>query len=191
MKKNIIVYMFASVLLFTTMETFAASSENYQINQSVINSAGNSYSGSAMLAYDSVGEALSGQTYGEIYSFQAGFFNDYFMPAPSPTVTPTVIRTFGGEILDERFVFAAPNPIRGIKGNIYFDLAERAEVWLKIYTPHNQLVISQHWDSLSPGTNRWIWNAANIANGVYIVYIKATGNNGKTTVIKKKIALIK
>lgn len=186
------VFLFA--ILFTVCCVFqvhAASSENYLIDQSVINSAGNTYTGAAMKAYDSVGEAMCGQIYGETYSIQTGFFNGYFLAPATPTVTPTVIRTFGNELMDAQYVFAAPNPIRGVKATIYFDLAQSAEVWVKVFTTNNQLVISQHWDTLSAGTNQWIWNAANIANGIYIVWIKAKSPDGKTTVIKKKIALIK
>jgi hypothetical protein len=52
------------------------------------------------------------------------------------------------------------------------------------------LVISQRWDGLPAGQNRWTWNTSNISNGVYFLMIKASNSN-KTTTIKKKIALVR
>jgi hypothetical protein len=156
-----------------------------------------------------LGEPLIGQTWGDAYSVQFGFFNDYFISLPTPTVTPTLtvtptmtitrtititttpLRYFDGEIIHEDWVYAAPNPIRGIRGNIVFNLAVPADVELKIFTPHNQEVLSRRWSSLPAGENRWVWDTANMANGVYILFIKAKSHDGKTTIIKKKVALIK
>ncbi|MCK5242797.1 hypothetical protein KAR34_10120 [bacterium] len=198
--KNIFIVI---IFLPFSISALAASSPNYDLNQTVINAFGNTYSGSGKKLHDSAGEGIVGQIFSATYSIQSGFFNTYYMlplsPTPTPTITitatptytPTVIRGFGGEIMHKDWVYAAPNPIRGVIGKIYFNLAMPAEVELKIFTPQNQFVLSRHWDQLPAGTNMWQWNAANMANGVYLLYIKARNNEGKTTVIIKKIALIK
>jgi hypothetical protein len=177
--------------LFSVQPVFAAKSEHFAINQNVVNSSGTTRTGSGKLLLDSLGETQTNQSFGNQFSIQAGFFNDYFLPAPTATVTVTPIRTFGDQIMSEHFVFAAPNPIRGTTGHLFFDISETAEITLKIFTVTNQLVISQHWESLQPGTNHWDWNTANLANGVYLLWIRARGMDGKTTTIVKKAALIK
>ncbi len=179
------------VLLSPATSAPAMQSENYLQRECVVDSAGNSYAGAGSRLYDCVGEALSGQSWGRNYSVQAGFFNDYYLPPPTPTITCTPIRSFGGEILSPEYVFAAPNPILGKQGYIHFDLAVPAEVWLHIYTPTNRLVISRHWDSLPAGTNQWVWETANLANGVYLLLIRGRGPDGKETRVVKKLALIK
>lgn len=184
-------------LLVWQQPVHAMESANYRLEQSVINSSSNTYTAVGRQIYESVGEAVVIQSYGNLYSVQVGFFNDYFVakPTPTPTLIPTptstIIRTFDGELIHKKYVYAAPNPIRGHKGNIYFDLATSAEVELKIYTPQSQLVLSQHWDSLPAGKNMWVWNTANMANGIYLLRLKARNSDGKTTVVIKKIALIK
>lgn len=169
----------------------AMESSQYRLDASVLNAASNTYTASGKQVYDSVAEPLVGQAYGRQYSVQAGFFNDYFLPAPTPTITCTPIRQFGGEILSEQYVYAAPNPIRGQRANIVYHLAERAEVEIKIFTITSQLVISKHWDSVPAGENHWYWNTSGIANGVYFLLVRAKGSQGRSTVIKKKIALVR
>ncbi len=197
------------LLLYMCTSVFAASSANYRVDEMIINAGGNTCTGANIKKIDCLGDLGIGQVWSETKSIQHGFFNDYFVTNPTPTVTPTVtvtptltltrtitvtqtaIRYFTGEIMHKDWVYVAPNPIRGTRGNIVFDLAVAAKVELKIFTPQNQEVLSRRWDRLPAGRNRWIWNAANMANGVYILYFKATSNDGKTTVVKKKIALIK
>ncbi len=171
--------------------SWAVQSEHYQQHSFVVNSAGNTCSSSGKLVMNSVGETQVGQSFGSSFSIQSGYFNDYFLPAATPTVTCTPIRTFGDAIMSEHYVFAAPNPIRGVIAHLYYDVSEPAEVTLKIFTTSNNLVISQHWDNVPAGTNRWDWNAANMANGVYLLWIRARGADGKAATIIKKIALVK
>lgn len=182
--------------------THAASSDLHRLEPVVVNAGGTTLTGvnpqgTPRALLDSIGESVIKQTWGSAYSIQAGFFNDYFILAPTPTVTPTVtvtctpIRGFAGELLSEEWVFAAPNPIRGNRANIVYHLAEPAEVEIKIYTTTNKLVISKHWDSMPAGENHWYWNTTGIANGVYFMLVKAKGSQGRSTLIKKKIALVK
>lgn len=178
----------------------AAVSDLHRLEPVVVNAGGTTLTGlnpqnTPRALINSIGESVIKQTWGSVFSIQAGFFNDYFVLAPTPTVTPTVtvtstpIRGFGGELLSEEWVFAAPNPIRGNRANIVYHLAEPAEVEIKIYTTTSKLVISKHWDSMPAGENHWYWNTSGIANGVYFLLVKAKGQ-GRSTLIKKKIALV-
>lgn len=178
----------------------AAVSDLHRLEPVVVNAGGTTLTGlnpqnTPRALINSIGESVIKQTWGSVFSIQAGFFNDYFVLAPTPTVTPTVtvtstpIRGFGGELLSEEWVFAAPNPIRGNRANIVYHLAEPAEVEIKIYTTTSKLVISKHWDNMPAGENHWYWNTSGIANGVYFLLVKAKGQ-GRSTLIKKKIALV-
>lgn len=175
----------------------AASSDLNRLEPVVVNAGGATLAGNSRNLLDSIGESIINQTWGQAFSFQAGFFNDYFLQPPTPTVTPTVtvtstpIRTFGGGLLSEEWVYAAPNPVRGNRANIVYHLAEPAEVEIKIFTTGSQLVISRKWDNAPAGENHWYWNTANIANGVYIMLVKARNHEGKTSRVVKKIALVK
>lgn len=175
---------------------YAAYSDLHGLEPVVVNAGGQTLSGNGRNLLDSIGESIIRQTWGQSFSIQAGFFNDYFVLPPTPTVTPTVtatstpIRGFGGELLSAEWVFAAPNPIRGNRANIVYHLAEPAEVEIKIFTTTSKLVISKHWDSVPAGENHWYWNTSGIANGVYFLLVKASGSQGRSTLIKKKIALV-
>jgi hypothetical protein len=169
---------------------FADPTPTYTINQYVINAAGNTYSGTGRELYDSMGEAVVGSALGQQYKLTSGFFNEYFLLPPTPTITPTIIRTFDHAIMNENYIYAAPHPMRGHVGHIVFDISVSAEVTLKIYTITHQLVLSKQWDTLPAGTNRWDWENGNMANGVYLLWIKARGVDGRTTSITKKIALM-
>ncbi|MCD4814716.1 T9SS type A sorting domain-containing protein [bacterium] len=192
--KNFIITVIISLAPLTL---YAAQSANYMITESIINASGTTYTGSGKMMLDSLGEGAIGQSYGSVYSIQTGFFNDYYILPPTPTVTPTItvtgtpIRQFGSEVISKDWVYAAPNPIRGHIGHIYYHLAESADVEIKVYTTSNQFVISKRWDMRPAGKNYWQWNMSNLANGVYIMRVKARGINGRTTIVIKKIALIK
>jgi len=191
-----ILFIIILCLLLLPYEALSAAS-TYQISPVIVNASGTTLSGEQRDLRNSVGETVVGPTWGNAFSMQAGFFNEYYSERPTPTVTPTVIvtstpvRTFNGELLHQHWVYAAPNPIRGHRANIVYHLAEAAEVEIKIYTPSNQLVISRRFGHMPAGEHHWYWNTSNIANGVYIMLVKARGSNGKTTKVKKKIALVK
>ncbi len=133
----------------------------------------------------------------EIYSF--GEDNklhqiqaQHALPAtPTPTITMTPISGFKGELLDKHYVYPAPHPIRGSVGHIYYYLAEPADVEIKIYTnTTHRLVISKMWNNVPAGKNRWDWNCSNMANGMYLLLIKANNQHKRSKVIRN-IALIK
>ncbi|MEW6517385.1 MAG: hypothetical protein AB1439_10840 [candidate division FCPU426 bacterium] len=191
-RKTIVVFIMA---FFTSFPLHAATSDQHGLEPVVVNAGGSTLSGNGRQLLDSIGESIINQTWGSSFSIQAGFFSDYFILPPTPTVTPTVtatstpIRGFGGELLSESWVYAAPNPIRGFRANIVYHLAEPAEVEIKVFTVNNDLVISKHWDNVAAGENHWYWNTSGISNGVYLLLVKAKGQ-GRSTIIKKKIALV-
>ncbi len=81
--------------------------------------------------------------------------------------------------------------MRGSVGHIYYHLAEPADVELKIFTSvTHRLVISKSWTNVPAGKNHWDWNFSNMANGVYLLLIKAS-NEHKSTKVIKNIAIIK
>ncbi len=178
------------IIAFPCLAQAGAQSEHYKLHSYVVNSAGTTHTAAGRQVFDTVGEAATGPQQGSGYAMQAGFFSDFYMPPPTPTITCTPIRTFGGEILSEGFVFAAPNPMRGNIGHIYFDLAMPAEVTMKIYTTTSNFVISKNWDNLPAGTNKWDWEMGNMSNGVYFLLITARSLNGKESRVTKKIAII-
>lgn len=179
----------------------AMQSSNYIIDDSIINSGGTtSTSASFHLLRDALGEPIVGQCDDGISVIQSGYYNNFIVPLPTGTPTATAsatatttvtpIRQFGGELIDEKWIYAAPHPVRGHTAHINIHLAEPADVEIKIYTTTNQLVLSENLDHLPAGRNYWDWNVSNLANGVYMVLIKA--ENGKiTSIVKKKIAVIK
>jgi hypothetical protein len=188
---------------------FAANSENFGVSSYVFNSAGDNSSvnsttfpGDTITLQSNVGESFNDRTGSSNHAVQVGLFNDFFVLPPTPTVTPTAtmtptitvtttpIRSFGGELLDKQYVYAAPNPIRGSVANIYYDLAQPADVEIKIYTTGHRLVISKNWSNMPAGKNYWAWNESNMANGVYLMLITAKNQN-KTTKLVKKLAIIK
>lgn len=198
MPRMMIIVALLCIALPTALQ--AATSDLHGLEPVVVNAGGTTLTGlnpqgTPRALLDSIGESVIKQSWGSAFSIQAGFFNDYFVLAPTPTVTPTVtvtstpIRTFGGELLSEAWVFAAPNPIRGYKANIVYHLAEAAEVEIKVFTINSQLVISKHWDSVQAGENHWYWNTSGISNGVYFLLVKAKARD-RSTVIKKKLALV-
>lgn len=182
----------AAMIVLHSLAAAAPRSEHYQLNKYVINSAGTTCTAAGRQAMDTVGEAATGPQRGKSFALQAGFFNEYFLSLaiPTPTITPTVIRTFNGEVIHEQYIFAAPNPMRGNVGHIFFDLAEPAQVTVKIFTTNSRLVISKDWDNLPAGTNRWDWEMGNMANGVYLLRITARGGDGRETKVTKKIVII-
>lgn len=202
MKANKIIVWIIGLGLLTSI-LYAMSSENMMVEDQVINSAGEMSSGVNVDLSDSIGESAIGQMTSENLAIQAGFYKDYYVEVPTPTVTPTSTVTpiatitstpilqFGGELIDEHYIYPAPHPIRGSHANIYYHLAEAADVVeIKVYTTTNRLVISKHWENVPAGKNYWQWHVANLANGAYLMLVKAKRGNKKSRVIKK-IAIIK
>jgi hypothetical protein len=91
MTKEILLFCMLSLPL--TCSAWQQQSESKQIKTDILNAGGTTRTGSAYQTFDSVGEVITGQTYGSQYSNQAGFFNDYFMPPPTATPIAASERT--------------------------------------------------------------------------------------------------
>ncbi|MCK5241731.1 T9SS type A sorting domain-containing protein [bacterium] len=119
-----------------------------------------------------------------VYQFKAGYLQ------PTPTATRTPIPDFDGRIISKKYIYAAPNPIRGHIANIVIFTNTPAEVSGKLFTTSNQEVLSFR-RNYGVGKHTERINMSNLANGVYLLLIKAKNNDGVEERVIKKIALIK
>ncbi|MCD4812274.1 NHL repeat-containing protein [bacterium] len=123
-------------------------------------------------------------------------FKTWSAPTPTPTATvtatPMALDGFDGRIISKRYIYAAPNPIRGTVAKLHYILKEPASVEMKIFTTSNQLVVSYNMDHFNSGHFVKEWPCANISNGVYLMMITATSKvDGTKERVIKKIALVK
>ncbi|MCD4812972.1 T9SS type A sorting domain-containing protein [bacterium] len=111
----------------------------------------------------------------------------YAVPTATPTRTPVL--GFEGQIISKDHIYAAPNPVRGHHANIVIYTQQPAEVSAKLFTTSNQEVLSfrRHY-SIGKHTERI--NISNLANGVYLLLVRAKAN-GKEERVIKKIAIVK
>jgi hypothetical protein len=73
---------------------------------------------------------------------------------------------------------AYPNPFNP-SATIAFDLPEMADVALLIYNIQGQQVHSVSWNARPAGSYNYIWNAANLSSGLYLIRLTA-GNQTQT-----------
>ncbi|MCK5241268.1 T9SS type A sorting domain-containing protein [bacterium] len=125
--------------------------------------------------------ALAGDHH--VYQIKASHAN----PTATPTVTP--IKNFDGNIISKKHIYAAPNPARGSHANIVIYTNQAADVSGILFTTSNQEVLSfrRHY---SAGKNVERINISNLANGVYLLLVKAKAGGVEERVIKK-IAIVK
>lgn len=131
---------------------------------------------------------------GNVYQFKA-----VSIPAtatPTVTVTPTVtpiptpLVGFQGRIIDADYIYAAPNPVRGHIANIVIFTNESARITAKLFTTTNREVLS--FDrNYSQGQHTERVNISNLANGVYLLLVKARNDSGIEEKVIKKIAIVK
>jgi len=115
-----------------------------------------------------------------IYQFELRSFNP----------TPTPIPGFKGKIISKKYIYAAPNPIRGHTANIHIYTKQPAEVSAKLFTTSNQEVLSFR-RNYGVGMNVERINMSNLANGVYLLLVKAKSAAGTEERVIKKLALVK
>ncbi|MCK5241933.1 T9SS type A sorting domain-containing protein [bacterium] len=108
----------------------------------------------------------------------------------SPTVTITPLSNFAGRIISKNHIYAAPNPVRGHIANIVIFTNQPAEVSGKLFATSNQEVLSFR-RYYGKGKNIERINISNLANGVYLLLIKAKGSDGTEERVIKKIAIVK
>ncbi len=108
---------------------------------------------------------------------------------PTPTITP--VSNFNGKVICKQHVYAAPNPARGQYANIVIVTAQAAEVSGKLFTTGNQEVLSfrRYYSGSGKQVERIFVN--NLANGVYVLLVRARGADGTEERVIRKIAIIK
>ncbi len=126
--------------------------------------------------------ALAGDDH--VYQFKAV----HAQPTPTPTKTP--MPDFDGQIISKKYIYAAPNPVRGHHANIVIHTLQPADVSAKLYTTTNKEVLSfrRHY---APGEHWERINISNLANGVYLLLVEARTNDGQEERVIKKIAIVK
>jgi alpha-amylase len=84
-----------------------------------------------------------------------------------------------------------PNPFNP-STQIPFELAERSEVTLTVYSILGHEVASLvNSRSMNAGTHVVTFNADNLSSGIYIYRFQASGTDGRTTIEKGKMTLVK
>jgi hypothetical protein len=84
-----------------------------------------------------------------------------------------------------------PNPFNP-STQIPFELAERSEVTLTVYSILGHEVASLvNNRSMNAGTHVVTFNADNLSSGIYIYRFQASGTDGRTTIEKGKMTLVK
>ncbi len=131
---------------------------------------------------------------GNVYQFAAESIPATATPTatvmPTVTPTPTPLINFNGRIIDADYVYAAPNPTRGHFANIIIFTNESAHITAKLFTTTNREVLSFTRD-YSRGQHTERINTSNLANGVYLLLVKARNDSGTEEKVIKKIAIIK
>jgi hypothetical protein len=177
---------------------FATSqSAHYRLNETIASAAGNTYSGASSCLYDSLAEPAIGQSFGQQYSVQTGFFNNYFLPKPTPTATiiPTSTMTPVAKIpaVFFKIYHSQINPTRGEQARISWCQPQDGPVSIKIYNLLGDKVATlfENENFKSGEYHEVNWNGRTqkgslAGSGIYIVQLTAPGNEARN-----KIALIK
>jgi hypothetical protein len=122
-----------------------------------------------------------------------GITSDYYVRKweyESLIPTPTPLKNFEGRIIDPDYIYAAPNPVRGHYANIVIFTNESASITAKLFTTTNREVFS--FDrNYSKGQHAERINISNLANGVYLLLVKAKSDSGTEEKVIKKIAIVK
>jgi len=136
---------FALLSVLSSVPAYAA----YQRNETIVNAAGNTSSGSSRKLYNSTGEPAIGQSYGKTYSVRAGFFHNSFRlastPALTPALTPTPIEEptakpamkFGGHI---KIYNSLLKPLKGEVARVRWTQPENGPTTIRIYNILGELV---------------------------------------------------
>ena len=166
---------YALLAILSAVPAYAA----YELNEAIINAAGNTLSGDTWELYNSIGEPIVGQNYGEVYSVQAGFFHDYFRPAPTPTPTSTQVITLAGD--HHMKIFNSKiNPLKGEVARVRWRQSENGATTIRIYDMLGglvkTLVSGEHFTSTQEHEVKWDGRTNSgrvVGSGVYIVHIKS------------------
>ena len=89
-------------------------------------------------------------------------------------------------VLDQNY----PNPFNPVT-NISFALPSKSNVSLEIYNQVGQKVMTLVQGSLEEGTYNYTVDASNLSSGIYIYSLSSSGDNGLSSVITRKMTLLK
>ena len=169
---------FALLFILSAAPAYAA----YELNETIFSAVGNTASGSTWELHNSVGEPAVGQGYGKIYALQAGFFYDYFSPAPTPTSTPTEKPTTT-RVENNRHLKIYNSLLRPFKGEvarIRWAQPENGPTTIRIYNILGELVKTlvngEHFTNTQEHEVKWDGRSKSgqrVGSGTYIVHIKS------------------
>ena len=87
--------------------------------------------------------------------------------------------------MNEATVYNFPNPTEGNATLIRYRLGEEAEVHIKIFNLAGDLVAELSGPGQAHTENEISWDLADIASGIYLCRVEATGASGTKTVFCK------
>ncbi|MGM0442259.1 MAG: PQQ-binding-like beta-propeller repeat protein [Elusimicrobiota bacterium] len=99
----------------------------------------------------------------------------------------------GEEIITEENVYTYPNPAPGNEATFKFLIEREAEIEIKVFNVAGEAVKSFKETYSSEEIGKWQeieWDISNIASGVYVYRIKASGDDRDDEVVKK-LAIVK
>lgn len=120
-------------------------------------------------------------------------------PTPGPTltytVTPTITSTplsgFKGKLLDKKYTYFAPNPVLGDHFKFVVHVPRQCNLKCKLYTTSHRFVLGFDIPCPGPGQYEHSEYVGNLANGVYLLLVKAESPDGTKERVIKKMALVK
>lgn len=110
---------------------------------------------------------------------------------PTCTITMTPIVDFGGHLISKKYVYTAPNPVRGDNANFTVYTKAPCTLEVQVYTSSHGKVMTFDLDCPTAGFQHKQVYMGNLANGVYLFLVKADDGQGHKERLVKKIALIK
>lgn len=112
---------------------------------------------------------------------------------PTPTATPTItpIAGFSGKLLDKHYTYFAPNPVRGDHFKFVVHVPRECNLECKLYTTTHDYVLKFNLHCTGPGKYEHQEYVGNLANGVYLLLVKAESPDGTKERLVKKMGLIK
>lgn len=98
---------------------------------------------------------------------------------------------FQSAVLDEQHVHAVPHPIKADLASIRYELAAPVQEVLAEFLDATGRKVDTVHGSTAPGFNTLTWDVRKRANGLYFLKLKVRGQDGKETVILKKLAVVR
>jgi hypothetical protein len=196
----ILLPMIAGLGMVLEVPAWAGSSANFRLEHTVVDACGGtaasmSVGGRGLIA--SGGQPISRQSYGNAYSAQLGFFNEYFGAIPTMTATPTAIPTPSPMPAIPQAYFkllnSQINPINNERTIIRWCQPSSGCVTINIYNLlGDRVILLVDKQNFQAGQfNEAAWDGRNqdgkaVGSGIYIVYLQAGSfqSRGKIAVVK-------